>query len=227
MAEPRSLAVAVETGSKRVVASAVDWPGWTRSARDENAALQALIGYAHRYARAIGSARLGVPAPGSPGELQVAEHAKGNASTDYGIPGPTTGDMDPPKPADLERLESVLSACWKALEAAATAANGRTLRKGPRGGGRELDTVLEHVVDAHAGYLSMLGYQTEPRGRQAALTYIAALRAASHDALRLALAKELPTTGPRGGKRWMPRYFVRRAAWHILDHAWEIEDRTA
>jgi hypothetical protein len=22
-----------------------------------------------------------------------------------------------------------------------------------------------------------------------------------------------------------PRYFVRRAAWHILDHAWEIEDR--
>jgi hypothetical protein len=25
--------------------------------------------------------------------------------------------------------------------------------------------------------------------------------------------------------RWPPRYVVRRAAWHVLDHAWEIEDR--
>ena len=25
--------------------------------------------------------------------------------------------------------------------------------------------------------------------------------------------------------RWGPRYFVRRSAWHALDHAWEIEDR--
>ena len=22
-----------------------------------------------------------------------------------------------------------------------------------------------------------------------------------------------------------PRYFVRRLAWHVLDHVWEIEDR--
>ena len=31
--------------------------------------------------------------------------------------------------------------------------------------------------------------------------------------------------GPRGGKRWTPRYFVRRLVWHALDHAWEIQDR--
>jgi hypothetical protein len=24
---------------------------------------------------------------------------------------------------------------------------------------------------------------------------------------------------------WTPRYFVRRMAWHELDHAWEIEAR--
>jgi hypothetical protein len=36
---------------------------------------------------------------------------------------------------------------------------------------------------------------------------------------------ELPTEGPRGGVRWSARYTVRRAAWHTLDHAWEIEDR--
>lgn len=31
--------------------------------------------------------------------------------------------------------------------------------------------------------------------------------------------------GPRGGQRWLPRYFIRRLAWHELDHAWEIENR--
>jgi hypothetical protein len=25
---------------------------------------------------------------------------------------------------------------------------------------------------------------------------------------------------------WSIRYFVRRSAWHALDHAWEIEDRS-
>jgi hypothetical protein len=40
-----------------------------------------------------------------------------------------------------------------------------------------------------------------------------------------AAAGEVPAQGPRGGTRWPPRYFARRAAWHILDHVWEIEDR--
>jgi hypothetical protein len=26
-------------------------------------------------------------------------------------------------------------------------------------------------------------------------------------------------------RRWSPRAFVRRSAWHALDHAWELEDR--
>jgi hypothetical protein len=36
---------------------------------------------------------------------------------------------------------------------------------------------------------------------------------------------ELPKEGPRGGKIWPVRFYVRRAVWHTLDHAWEIEDR--
>lgn len=45
------------------------------------------------------------------------------------------------------------------------------------------------------------------------------------NALTAAVRQGLPERGPRGGKLWTPRYFVRRLAWHVLDHAWEIEDR--
>jgi len=31
---------------------------------------------------------------------------------------------------------------------------------------------------------------------------------------------------PVEGPLWAPRYAVRRMAWHVTDHAWEIEDRT-
>ena len=31
---------------------------------------------------------------------------------------------------------------------------------------------------------------------------------------------------PLAGRKWPPRYAVRRIAWHALDHAWEMEDRT-
>jgi hypothetical protein len=43
--------------------------------------------------------------------------------------------------------------------------------------------------------------------------------------LQAAADGQLPRKGPRGGKRWSPRFFVRRLAWHVVDHAWEIEDR--
>jgi hypothetical protein len=36
---------------------------------------------------------------------------------------------------------------------------------------------------------------------------------------------EIPDRGPRGGRVWAPRHFVCRVAWHVLDHAWKIEDR--
>ena len=26
--------------------------------------------------------------------------------------------------------------------------------------------------------------------------------------------------------KWTARYFLRRAAWHVLDHVWEIEDKS-
>ena len=31
---------------------------------------------------------------------------------------------------------------------------------------------------------------------------------------------------PAVEKGWLPRYAARRIAWHVLDHAWEIEDKS-
>jgi hypothetical protein len=36
-----------------------------------------------------------------------------------------------------------------------------------------------------------------------------------------------PSDGsPLADRKWTARYAARRIAWHALDHAWEIEDRS-
>jgi hypothetical protein len=54
---------------------------------------------------------------------------------------------------------------------------------------------------------------------------LAHTRRAVLDALAVAARGEEPQPGPRGGRVWPAHYFVRRVAWHVLDHVWEIEDR--
>ena len=112
--------------------------------------------------------------------------------------------------------------CWRSFDTAVDAARGATLAKGPRGGGRELPKIVAHVVEAEGSYLRMLGGKVEagPTRDLAERTHAAVL-----GALEATARGGAPPPGPRGGKRWLPRYFVRRVAWHVLDHAWEIEDR--
>jgi hypothetical protein len=45
------------------------------------------------------------------------------------------------------------------------------------------------------------------------------------DQQRAALAGALRAGAP--GAAWQARYVIRRCAWHALDHAWEIEDKSA
>lgn len=209
----------LEVGAKRVFAGAVDWPGWCRSGRGEDAALEALHAYAPRYAAALKGSRLGFEAPS---DLRVVERLPGDATTDFGAPSAApAADAEPMTEANLRRAQAVLRACWRAFDAAADAANGRQLRKGPRGGGRDLDRIVEHVVGADAGYLRMIGVKPS-RQEQAGPE---PMREATLAGLRTVVREGVPPS-PRGGKRWTPRYFVRRVAWHALDHAWELEDRT-
>jgi hypothetical protein len=215
----------LEIGKKQVIASVVDWPGWCRGAKDEAEAIQALYDLAPRYAAVMEGTNLGLQPPESIEGFEVVERVQGNATTDYGVPAmEISSDQEALDDDTVERYRTVLDACWRYFDDAVARAEGRELRKGPRGGGRELDGILEHVMGADLGYLSTVGHKVQDIDGTLP-ERLAHIREGIFDALEAGARGELPAKGPRGGKRWKPRYFVRRVAYHVLDHAWEIEDR--
>jgi hypothetical protein len=223
--EPKdALPVYLEIGKKKTFAGAVEWPGWMRSGRDEEAALQELLAYGPRYARLLRSTRLDFHPPEDILSLKVVERLEGDTTTDFGAPGKAvSSDGEQLGSEELDRLELILKAGWKAFDEAADAAAGRELRKGPRGGGRELEGIVRHVAEADLAYLSALGWKVKGVTTDAA--GLGRIRQEILDGLESSARGELPRQGPRGGERWSARYFVRRSSWHTLDHAWEIEDR--
>jgi len=180
-----------------------------------------LFDYAPRYARVVKG--LGFEAPTAIEQLEIRERLQGDASTDMGsLSGNApTYDSKPLHQQDHEQLIRILEACWQALDRAARTAHGKELRKGARGGGRKLDDIVQHVLDGQGGYLRRLEYKRDKQAEKDARLS----RTAMLEALAASARGEVPEEGPRGGKRWTGRYFVRREAWHVLDHAWEIEDR--
>lgn len=216
----------LEEGKKRVFAAALDWPGWCRGGRDETAALSALFDYGPRYARVIARSGLEFAASGTPSAFLVVERVPGNATTDFGAPD-IVPSSDPGRISDdeLRRFGLILQACWEALDATTAAAVGVELKKGPRGGGRELEAITRHVLGAEQGYLSRLAWKVRKHETTNLNEEMRLTRQAIMDALAAAANGEIPERGPRGGVIWPARYFVRRVAWHVLDHAWEIEDR--
>jgi hypothetical protein len=200
---------------------ALEWPGWARSGRDEAQAVQTLFDYAPRYARVVKG--LGFKAPESVDELVVRERLHGDASTDMGS---LTGDepafdAQPVDKRGHQRLIKFLEASWRMFDQTVADVKGKQLRTGPRGGGRTLDKIVQHVLDAEGGYLRRLDYKREKAAEQD----LELTRKAMLEALAASVRGEVAEYGPRGGKRWTARYFVRREVWHLVDHAWEIEDR--
>ncbi len=216
----------LELGQKKVFAAAIDWPGWCRHGRDEASAMQALLDAGPRYAHLLHVSNLEFSAPKSTGAFRIIERVAGNATTDFGAPDKLiASDSAPFGPRELERAKALLSAYWRAFDAVVETAVGKELRKGPRGGGRTLIGIVEHVMGADASYVRTLGWKfAEVKGEESAQK-LARLRQEILNGLAAAAAGQLPEKGPRGGKRWPPRYFIRRSAWHIIDHIWEIEDR--
>ena len=216
----------LESGQKKVFACAIDWPGWIRAGKDAETAINALLEYGPRYGKVLAHAGIGFEAPNTAEKFVIAERLQGDTSTDFGAP-----HVIPPQDhqavddAEYQRFEAILTACWQALYAAMKAAQGKELRKGPRGGGRELDGIVEHVLGGNGAYLSSLGWKGKPDPEASQQAQLKQNLKTVLEALQASLGGELPTHGPRGGQHWPGRYFVRRVAWHVLDHVWEIEDR--
>ncbi len=204
-AEPAAAPVRVglEVGRTWVFATALDWPGWCRRGKGEHAALDALVDYSGRYAAVVGSGFV-------PGMPSVVGRVAGNATTDFGAPGRAgPWDDEPLDPPEAERLTSLVVACWGAFDAVAAGAPTE-LRKGPRGGGRDRDPIAEHVREAERSY-----------GRK----LCAAIPARTPwPEQRTVLAGLMRAGAPDG--TWTVRYAASRIAWHVLDHAWEIEDKS-
>ena len=218
--------VYLEVTRKRTFAGAIDWPGWCRSGKTPDDALEALVTYADRYANVIAGSRLRFERPSGVEDLDVVERLTGNATTEFGAPGIAPDADDRRVDAkELKRQTAILEATWDAFDAAwDKAAKAKVeLRKGPRGGGRDLPKMQDHILGADEGYLAMLG--SRPPDADGA-GHMAAIRETALAAL-VARASGKPVADPRQTKRpWSPRFYVRRSAWHALDHAWEIEDRS-
>lgn len=217
---PPVVSVYIEAGKRRCFAGAVEWPGWCRSGRDEESAVEALLAYLPRYRRVVGASGRGIGTPRSLSDLTVVERLTGDSGTEFGTPGTApSADDRAIDGSELRRQLRILEACWSVFDDAALAARGRQLTVGPRGGGRPLEKIVAHVDEAELAYLRRLGGQVS-KGADGTT-----LRAAFIQAVKDRAAGLTPDTGPRGGRRWSARYGIRRAAWHLLDHAWEIEDR--
>jgi hypothetical protein len=208
----KRIAVSIEAADKKAFATAVDWPGWSRSGKTEELAAEALVAYADRYGPVAKLAGETFPTDGGL-DIDVVERLGGGGGTEFGVPSNVT-DQDRRKTSarDGDRLARLVEAAWKTFESVAKAAP-EELRKGPRGGGRNTSKVVEHVVGADEAYAREMGIKLKAP--------IAELRAAMLEVLRQ------PSDGsPIADRRWTARYAAHRIAWHALDHAWEIEDRS-
>lgn len=215
----------LEVAAKRSFASALAWPGWSRGGRSPDDAIAALVAYGSRYSLVAERAGIAFEAPTSVEAIVITERLRGGSGTEFGIPSTPARAEEEPIGDDLDRLLALVRAAWDTFDEATAAAGGRPLATGPRGGGRDVARIIDHVRDAEVAYLSKLGSRAPAASDRPLRERLEALRTAFVDALTAIAAGEPVPTPSRTQKLWSPRYAVRRTAWHALDHAWELEDR--
>ena len=200
---PSTIPVYLELGRTWTFACALDWPGWCRRGKGEEAALEALEAYAGRYAAVVGLSF-------DPGALEVVGRLPGSATTDFGAPDGRGPWDDVPLVGDeadrqAERLRRVLgtpsTARWRQ--------HPRSCARG-RGAAAVTGTPWPTTCRRPSEPTRARPGSGCHRGRHGPTNGAALL-----DAIR---------TGTADGA-WPARYAVRRIGWHVLDHAWEIEDR--
>jgi len=213
----------VERGpkDKRSVAIAIDWPGWSRGAKTAELALETLESYRPRY-RAVASLAGRAGDLDAAGPIEIVEDRVGTGSTDFwGISfSPSATEHGPMSEAELERGLTLLQAAWAFFDGVAARVSPE-LRKGPRGGGRNREQIIEHTVRVESEYFARqvglripVGAARTSEGlRQHRDAYVAAMRAYNAGMIT------------RRMRSWTLPFLIRHSAFHMLDHAWEMEDR--
>jgi len=206
---------------KKAAAFAIDWPGWSRGAKAPDAAVELLEAYRERY-RPI--ARLaGLEAEfDRAGDLEIIEDHVGVGSTDFwGISfAPSSFELAPMPDDEVERKLALLDAAWQFFDDVAARVS-LELEKGPRGGGRNRDEIVRHVVGNERNDLARkIGVLTPPDDLQTP----EGIR--SHREEFVAAMRGYNAQGKMArGRNWTIPLLLRHTAFHVLDHAWEMEDK--
>ncbi|HJU52258.1 MAG TPA: hypothetical protein VJ815_07985 [Acidimicrobiia bacterium] len=210
--------VVVEVGKKKSAAYAPAWPGWSRGGNSPAAALETLASYGDRYRRVAALAGLGDEFPSTP-ILEVVEELPGRGMTSYwGISfSAATGEQGQMSETECERKLGLLRACWAYFDDVAKTVSAE-LRKGPRGGGRDREQILRHIFANERDWGRMIGL-TVPEEAYLTAKGLRAHRNAYVEAIRkYNAAGNSPRT-------WRLQFLLRHTAYHVMDHAWEMEDK--
>jgi hypothetical protein len=219
VAEP----IYLETSRTWSFAAAVEWPGWCRHAKGTADPVEPLLAYAERYGAAL--AQTGVRFE-RPAEVEMVEFLEGDKGTEWGVPSIVPSvDRRPVDDAEARRLVAILEAAWLTFDRAVDAAEGRPLRTGPRGGGRDLPRLIDHCVEADKVYLSKLGARRPRVDTGDWHDLVVAMRERALETFRDRVAGRPIREPSRARTLWLPRWYVRYVTWHTLHHAWELEDR--
>ena len=215
-----AIRVMVERGRKKAVAvaSAFDWPGWDRSGKSEEDALQVLDAYRPRYAKVAELA--GLAEFRAAGKFAVVERLQGVGMTDfYGLSYKSAApEHAPMSDAACERKLALLRASWTYFDDVASRVSAE-LRKGPHGGGRDRDKIVYHANGAEIQEFAPKVGVITPHDAWRLPDSLRAHRDAFCAAIRDYNARGAPA------RTWTVQFVIRHSAYHMLDHAWEMEDR--
>jgi hypothetical protein len=214
------LRVILEIGKQRkVVAAAYEWPGLDRWGTSEEAALAKLEAYLPRYAGVAERAGM-ADALRRQRTLEVIERVPGSSSTDFwGIAHmPSETEREVLSAEDLERRLDLLRATWDYFDDAAERVSAE-LAPGARGGGRTREQIIRHTIANEPEQFSRKVEVRTPREVVLTPGGLAAHRSDYFDAIRAYNAEDRPA------RTWPIQFLIRRTAHHVMDHAWEMEDR--
>jgi hypothetical protein len=215
------LRVTLEVGlkGKKVVAVAPDWPGLERGGKTGEAAIETLQSYLPRYATVAKLAGMDAEFAAST-DVNVVEQYPGTGSTDFwGISFAFSSIDGQQMPgAELDRELTLVQACWTFFDDVRGRVSAE-MQKGPRGGGRDRDRIVRHVLGAEQDWAKKVGVRTP---EDAVVTDDAGLKA-----YREAYCAAIRAFHSQGkmARSWPLRYLVRHTAYHTMDHAWEMEDK--